>query len=110
VPARPNSRLTWVKSRLVLLRRTDNAVPLFVVARTRRSVHRPCENGRGRVPRGQEPALPQPENRIERQLGARLGDRDRAVVVGNVVDAGLAAGEREQCRVRGRIDVKRWLT
>src|SRR5205085_4267374 len=50
----------------------------------------------------------EPHGRIEAELGARLGDRDRAVVLGDVVDAGGAAFEREQRGMRGRVDVDRW--
>src|SRR5436305_3318120 len=45
---------------------------------------------------------------IKPEFGARLGDCDRAVVVRNVVDAGLAARDRQQCRLRSSIDVQRW--
>src|SRR5258708_1626265 len=47
------------------------------------------------------------KSRIEAKLGARLGDRDRAVVVRDVVDAGRAPRDREQ-RGGGRsVDVQR---
>ena len=46
------------------------------------------------------------KSRIEAELGARLGDRDRAVIVGDIVDARRAAGDRQQCRLRGGIDMQ----
>src|SRR2546421_11884000 len=50
---------------------------------------------------------PQTKSRIEAELGARLGDRDHAVIIRDVVDASRAAREREQRRVRRGIDVQR---
>src|SRR5215471_21763366 len=47
---------------------------------------------RGASPRKSRRAI----SRIEAKLGARLGDRDRAVVVRDVVDAGRALRHREQ--------------
>src|SRR5712691_8782314 len=50
---------------------------------------------------------PQSKLRIEAQLGAGLGDRYRAIIIRDVVNAGLAAREREQGRMGRSIDVQR---
>ena len=47
--------------------------------------------------------------RIEAKLGARLGDRDDAVVVRDVVDAGRAMRDREQRGMCRGVDVQPWL-
>ncbi len=49
------------------------------------------------------------KSRIEAKLGARLADRDRAVVVRDVVDAGRAPRDREQRGVGRSVDVQRRL-
>jgi len=60
---------------------------------------------RGASPRQSRRAI----SRIEAKLGARLGDRDRAVVVRDVVDAGRAPRKREQRGVGRSVDVQRRL-
>src|SRR5262249_10995740 len=46
------------------------------------------------------------KSRIEAELGARFGERDHAVVIRDVVDAGRAMGDREQRGVCGSVDVQ----
>src|SRR6516225_5933652 len=51
----------------------------------------------------------QPEGRVEAQILAGLRDRDRALVVSDVVNAGRAEGDDEQRRLGCGIDVDRRL-
>jgi hypothetical protein len=54
-------------------------------------------------------ATVEPILRIEAELGTGFFDGDYAIVLGDIVDAGLAARDGEDCCVRRRIDMQRRL-
>src|SRR5215472_7327314 len=55
------------------------------------------------------PVSPQAKLRIKAEFGARFGDGDHSVVIGDVVDAASAARKRKTRALRCGIDVQTWL-